>query len=136
MSRKLWFALPLRAGFALLVHRQVPGPRPDDTIVLPSGWRIHPAGRQVAVGTMPLGLITLGDGSLLVTNNGHGPNGLLRIDPQNGRVTDTLRLRAAWLGLARSGDPIFASRRPPTTLHPHVPPPVGCARDTPAPPHP
>ncbi len=130
MSRKLWLALPVLAVLALLVHRQVPGRLADGTIVLPSGWRIHPAGRQVAVGTMPLGLITLGDGSLLVTNNGHGPNGLLRIDPQNGRVTDTLRLRAAWLGLARSGDTIFASGGHHNTVYRYVRQPVGWRVDT------
>jgi YVTN family beta-propeller protein len=109
MSRKLWLVLPALAVLALLARRQVPGPRPDGTIVLSSGWRIHPAGRQVVVGTMPLGLIALADGSVLVTNNGHGPNGLLRIDPVSARVTDTLRLRAAWLGLARTGDTVWAS---------------------------
>ena len=70
MSRKLWLALPVLAVFALLVHRQVPGRLADGTIVLASGWRIHPAGRQITVGTLPLGLITLGDGSLMVTDDG------------------------------------------------------------------
>ena len=106
MSRKLWFAVPVLAVLALLVHRQVPGRLADGTVILASGWRIHPAGRQITVGTLPLGLITLGDGSLMVTNNGHGPNGLLRIDPRDGRVTDTLRLRKPAAG---PSSPVLAS---------------------------
>src|SRR2546426_12174434 len=81
----------------------MPGPQPDGTTVLPSGWRIRPAGRQVAVGTLPLNLMTLSDGSLLVTNNGYGENGLMRIDPVGGGITWRFPMKAAWLGLARSG---------------------------------
>src|SRR5438046_10209114 len=96
-------ALPALAGLAFVVTRVMPGPQPDGTTVLPSGWRIRPAGRQVAVGTLPLNLITLSDGSLLVTNNGYGENGLMRIDPVSARVVWRTRLPAAWLGLARAG---------------------------------
>src|SRR5881409_992649 len=106
-------ALPALAGLAFVVTRVMPGPQPDGTTVLPSGWRIRPAGRQVAVGTLPLNLITLSDGSLLVTNNGSGENGLMRIDPVGGGITWRYPLKAAWLGLARSGrdwrDTVWAS---------------------------
>src|SRR5437867_4748995 len=121
MSRKLWFVLPGLAVLALLIRRPVPGRLADGTIVLASGWRIHPAGRQITVGTLPLSLITLGDGSLMVTNNGYGPNGLLRIDPAAGRVTDTLRLRTAWLGLARAGDTVWASGGRANAVYRYVP---------------
>src|SRR2546427_4604689 len=45
MRKYSWLALPVAAGIGLLATRLVPGPRPDGTVVLPSGWRIHPAGR-------------------------------------------------------------------------------------------
>src|SRR5437867_3909376 len=93
-------ALPALAGLALVVTRVMPGPQPDGTTVLPSGWRIRPAGRQVAVGTLPLNLITLSDGSLLVTNNGSGENGLMRIDPVGGGIRRRYPLEAACLGAA------------------------------------
>ncbi|HEX4602081.1 MAG TPA: hypothetical protein VH116_11860 [Gemmatimonadales bacterium] len=113
MIKRLLFALPALAGAALLTTRLVPGRQPDGTTLLPSGWRIRPAGRQVAVGTLPLNLVTLSDGSLLVTNNGHGANGLMRIDPVTARVVWQAPLRAAWLGLARTGgewrDTVWAS---------------------------
>src|SRR2546428_340981 len=110
---RLLVLAPAAALVAALATRLVPGPRPDGSTLLPSGWRIRPAGRQVTVGTLPLSLVTLSDGSLLVTNNGYGANGLMRIDPAAARVIDTLPLRAAWLGLARAGgagvDTVWAS---------------------------
>src|SRR2546430_8304451 len=66
-------------------------------------FRSRPAGRQVTVGTLPLGVATLSDGSVLVTNNGYAENGLMRIDPGAGAVIWTQPLAAAWLGLARTG---------------------------------
>jgi DNA-binding beta-propeller fold protein YncE len=106
-------AVPAFAGLVFVATRATPGPQPDGTTLLPSGWRIRPAGRQVTVGTLPLGLVTLSDGSLLVTNDGYGANGLMRIDPVAGTVVWRLPLKAAWLGLARAGrdwrDTVWAS---------------------------
>src|SRR6266571_4523147 len=106
-------AVPALAGLAFVATRLTPGPQRDGATLLPSGWRMHPAGRQVAVGTLPLNLMTLSDGSLLVTNNGYGENGLMRIDPVGGGITWRFPLKAEWLGLARSGrdwrDTVWAS---------------------------
>lgn len=102
MRTRTLVALPALAGLALLGSRLSPGPQSDGTTLLPSGWRIRPAGRLVGVGTLPLNLVTLSDGSLLVSNNGYGPNGLMRIDPVKGTVVWQIVL-PAWLGLARTG---------------------------------
>src|SRR5213595_2258251 len=102
MRLRSLLALPALAGLTLLATRVVPGRLRDGTTLLPSGWRIRPAGRSVGVGTLPLGLVTLSDGSLMVANNGYGPNGLMRIDPVKGAVVWQKTL-PAWLGLARSG---------------------------------
>src|SRR2546426_2598287 len=103
MTKRPWLAVSMLAIAAALATRREPGPLPDGSTLLPSGWRIRPAGRQVTVGTLPLGLATLSDGSVLVTNNGYAENGLMRIDPGAGAVTWTQPLAAAWLGLARTG---------------------------------
>src|SRR5881296_1969874 len=113
MLKPLLLGVPAIAALAVLTTRLVPGPQKDRTTLLPSGWRIRPAGRQVPVGTLPLNLLTLSDGSVLVTNNGYGANGLMRIDPVTAQLVWRLPLRAAWLGLARSGrnwrDTVWAS---------------------------
>src|SRR5437879_5720547 len=103
MRPRPWLAVSALAIATALATRLKPGPLADGSTLLPSGWRIRPAGRQVTVGTLPLGLATLSDGSVLVTNNGYGDNGLMQIDRGAGAVTWTQPLAAAWLGLARTG---------------------------------
>src|SRR2546430_3103184 len=78
MSPRPWLAVSALAIAAAFATRLKPGLLPDGSTLLPSGWRIRPAGRQVTVGTLPLGLATLSDGSVLVTNNGYAENGLDR----------------------------------------------------------
>jgi YVTN family beta-propeller protein len=116
MLRRALLALPALAGVALLATRLVPGPLRDGSTLLPSGWRIRPAGRVVPVGTLPLNLVTLSDGSIMVSNGGYGGNSLMRIDPARARVVWRAPLPAAWLGLARSGrdwrDTLWASGGP------------------------
>jgi len=113
MLKRSLLALPAIAGAALLATRLVPGSLPDGSTLLPSGWRIRPAGRAVPVGTLPLNLATLSDGSVIVTNDGYGENSLMRIDPVRAQVVWRVPLPAAWLGLARTGrdwrDTVWAS---------------------------
>ncbi len=109
MRKSLCLLLPLTLAVAFAAQRLVPGVLAGGDILLPSGWRIHPAGRQVGVGSLPLNLIVLGDGSLAVTNNGFAANGLMGIAPESAAVTWLVPLRAAWLGLARAGDTVWAS---------------------------
>ncbi|HEY6807191.1 MAG TPA: hypothetical protein VI160_00270, partial [Gemmatimonadales bacterium] len=113
MPRKLFFAIPAALLAAFAAHRLVPGALGGGVILLPSGWRIHPAGRTVAVGTLPLSVLRLADGALLLSNDGYGANGLMRVDPGAARVTDTISFKAAWLGLAHRGttaaDTVWAS---------------------------
>lgn len=70
----------------------------------------------MAVGTLPLNLVTLSDGSVMVSNDGYGKNSLMRVDPVGGQVVWRAALPAAWLGLAASGrdwrDTVWASGGP------------------------
>src|SRR5438094_10030633 len=96
-------AVPAIAGAAVVATRHVPGSRADGSTVLPSGWRIRPAGRTVPVGTLPLSLVTLSDGSVVVTNSGYGENSLIPIDALPAGVVWREPLTAAWLGLHPRG---------------------------------
>jgi YVTN family beta-propeller protein len=112
MRKSAWLAAPALIVLAVVATRLVPGPLGRATL-LPSGWRIEPAGRQVSVGTLPLNLAVTSDGLVFVTNNGYGDNGLMRVDPVAGTAGWVLRMQAAWLGLARTGhrgaDTLWAS---------------------------
>ena len=113
MRKTTWLAAPALVGLTLVATRLVPGPVRGGATLLPSGWRIQPAGRQVNVGTLPLNLVVTGDGLAFVTNNGYGDNGLMRVDAAAGTAGWILRVRAAWLGLAHTGrrgaDTLWAS---------------------------
>src|SRR2546425_13370181 len=103
MLKRSLLALPAIAGAALLVTRLVPGALRDGSTLLPTGWRIRPAGRVVPVGTLPLNLATLSDGSVMVTNDGYGENSLMRHDPVRAQVVWRVRLPAASVGLGPPG---------------------------------
>src|SRR2546423_7464188 len=48
-----------------------PGGQIDGSMLLPNGWRIAPAGRTLALSTLPLNLVTSPDGKYaIVSNNG------------------------------------------------------------------
>ena len=113
---RLRLAVPVVAAAALVLaaaaaaKRLVPGRMSDGTVLLSNGWRISPAGRQLAVGTLPLSLATLPDGRLLTLLSGYSTEGLEVVDPARWAVTDSVPLSAAWLGMAVAGDgSVFAS---------------------------
>ena len=92
------------------VKRLVPGRMPDGTVLLSNGWRISPAGRSLALGTLPLSLATLHDGRVLTLLSGYSTEGLAVVDTARWAVTDSVPLPAAWLGLAVGDDgSVFAS---------------------------
>ncbi len=75
-----------------------------DEIELPTGWKIHPAGKQVQVGHLPYEAIMC-NGKLVVLNTGYysgysyitqedslSPQGFSIIDPESGEIEDTVKL--------------------------------------------
>ena len=77
-----------------------PGPLTDGSTLLATGWRIKPAGKQVAVGSFPLASALSPDGKfLLVVNSGAAPSvSVIRVADQAeaSRVT----VPDAWQGIA------------------------------------
>src|SRR5262245_43676389 len=78
-----------------------PGGQTDGTMLLPNGWRIAPAGRSLALSTLPLNIVLSPDGKYaIVTNNGLMKPSLTVIDVANWSVKATVALDNAWVGLA------------------------------------
>ncbi len=81
-----------------------PGPL-RDAYLLPNGWRLTPAGSHTKLGDFPMNLAMSPDGRhLAVTNNGAGPQSLQIVETAGGKLTQTITLGKAWLGLAFSPD--------------------------------
>ena len=106
-------ALLIAAALALVSQpapRVQPGPQMDDTTLLPSGWKISPAGKQVAVDTLPMSMVVTPDSRyLLVLNGGYNPPSVSVIEIGTARELGRTRVPDAWLGLAmnRQGTQVY-----------------------------
>jgi YVTN family beta-propeller protein len=79
-----------------------PGPTATG-FLLPNGWHITPAGRQVEITDLPLNIHPLSDGrSVIVTTNGFNQHQLSLIDLAEGKVVASEWARQSWFGLAVS----------------------------------
>ena len=79
---------------------------------LPTGVSLDPAAQSVELGSMPLAIAAHPGGrELVVLLNGWREQGIQVFDRATGRVVQTVRLPAAFLGLAfnRAGDSLFVS---------------------------
>ncbi|MEI9814773.1 MAG: YncE family protein [Acidobacteriota bacterium] len=81
-----------------------PGALTDGTELLPTGWRIHPAGTQVSVGAFPLGSVTSPDGKFLIVANAGRPSSLSVVRTDTLAVVSTTPVPEAWQGITFSPD--------------------------------
>ena len=81
-------------------ERAVPGPAGAGRVLLPNGWFLSPAGRQVKVGDFPLGLAISPDGrTAAVTHSGWHAKGLDLVDLERGTHTMNVAVADTWLGV-------------------------------------
>src|SRR5919206_1615764 len=83
--------------------------RTDDNLrahaLLPTGMRLDPAGKSFDVGNMPLSMVLAPEGDrLVVLLCGWREQGLQVIERATGRITQTIKQPAAFLGLAFAPD--------------------------------
>ena len=84
-----------------LFAQQRVGRFPDGGAILPNGWPLTPAGRQIELSTLPISLLLApGDRSAIVLNAGFLPPSLSAVDLERGQISQSIPLRDAWLGLA------------------------------------
>src|SRR5262245_19553239 len=101
-------------------HAMPPGPVGGGVTLLPSGWKIAPAGQHVQVGSFPLAMVESPDGRFLfIANNGYLKPSITVVDVKSRRVFDTLVLDHAWLGLAWHPDSrrLYVSGAGNSTVH-------------------
>jgi YVTN family beta-propeller protein len=77
----------------------------ENGFLLPNGWTISPAGRQVPLPDMPLNIVPLPDGRhALVASSGFNEHALALVDLYDQQVVSKQTARNSWFGLALSPD--------------------------------
>src|SRR5438477_5810653 len=72
----------------------------DRGFLLPNGWTISPAGKQVTLTDLPLNIIPLADGKhALVAASGYNRHELSLVDLANEKVVSQETVRQSWFGL-------------------------------------
>lgn len=95
-----------------LLAQPFAGQRPDGAAILPNGWPITPAGRQLQLSTLPMALALHPDGKhAFVLNSGFLPPTVSVIDLDAGSILAEVPAPGAWLGLTldAKGERLFVS---------------------------
>lgn len=90
--------------------REHVGPLPGGGFLLPTGWLIRPAGRQIPLDTFPMASALSPDGRyLLVLNGGYRPPSISVIETASAKVVSSTPVADAWLGIMFSskGDRVY-----------------------------
>ncbi|MFI5252186.1 MAG: bifunctional YncE family protein/alkaline phosphatase family protein [Bacteroidota bacterium] len=78
----------------------LPGKMEDGKVRLPNGWFLTPAGKEIEVGDTPLNFDIDPSGEYaIVTNNGEGEQSVSIVTLNGWKVTQTIPVRKAWLGI-------------------------------------
>lgn len=101
-------ALGLIAGCALFSQpegmKQV-GPQADGSVLLPTGWRIKPAGDQIEMDTFPMAsAVSPNKKYLAVLHGGYNPPSVVMLDAATLKQVSKVDLPDGWLGLSFSPD--------------------------------
>jgi YVTN family beta-propeller protein len=107
-SRSTAVAIGLSLSFLAGLLAEDRPSRPGQTekgFVLPNGWTITPAGRQVVLADLPLNILPLADNKhVLVATSGYNKHELALIELAGGRIVDKQTVKQSWFGLAGTPD--------------------------------
>ncbi|MDR3402844.1 MAG: bifunctional YncE family protein/alkaline phosphatase family protein [Chthoniobacter sp.] len=83
----------------------LPGQRPDGSVLLPNQWTLRPVGRQVPLGDFPVNLALHPGGKYgAVLHCGYGPHEIVVVDLASGAVACRAKVDEAFYGLTFSKD--------------------------------
>jgi len=100
------FLTHVRAESALAVHpAELPGGRPDGSVLLPNGWSLHPVGDQIPLGDFPVNIAVHPDGRFAaILHAGYGQHEVRVVDLQQRRVISRAPLELTFYGIVFSAD--------------------------------
>jgi len=85
--------------------RELPGSRPDGSVLLPNGWSLHPVGDQIPLGDFPINIAVHPSGRFAaVLHAGYGQHEVLVVEVSLRRVVSRTRLDQTFYGLTFSAD--------------------------------
>jgi DNA-binding beta-propeller fold protein YncE len=102
----------MRAQFVPPPLSAAPGAMSDGSTLLPNGWRLAPAGKHLALSTLPLNAVVSPDGRhAVITNNGLAKPSLNVVDLNAWSIKTTTPVDHTWLGLVfhPDGTKLYAS---------------------------
>ncbi len=99
---------------------ELPGRRPDGSVLLPNQWSLRPAGQQVPLGDFPVNIAVHPDGRFAaVLHSGHGPHEIRVIDLQTAREVSRVKMKEAYYGLefSHGGNRLYCSGSSDEVVH-------------------
>ncbi len=102
-----------KIGLVATARARLDRPRATDSgVLLHDGWVLHPAGRQIPIGDLPVAMALSPDGGhLLVSTAGYAPCQVISIDTANEQKMSTQTLDQTWEGMTfnSAGSQLFVS---------------------------
>jgi DNA-binding beta-propeller fold protein YncE len=101
-------------------HGQLPGLRPDGSVLLPNQWSLRPAGRQVPLGDFPVNIAVHPSGKFAaVLHSGFAPHQIIVVDLRTAGVVASAPVNESFYGLQFStrGDRLYCSGAGDEVIH-------------------
>ena len=112
--------LSARAQTSAPAKAELPGPKPDGSVLLPNQWSLRPAGRQVELGDFPADIaVHPGGHYAAVMHSGYGQHEIAVVDLQTATVTARQKIHEGFYGLefSRDGKRLYASGSSDEVIH-------------------
>src|ERR1700690_1216085 len=91
---------------------QLPGHRPDGSVLLPNQWSLRPMGRQIELGDFPVNIAVHPQGRFAaILHSGYSHHGIMVVDLMTEKVVTNAPLEETFYGIAFShnGSLLFCS---------------------------
>lgn len=108
MKNKIIFLVLITTFFSSILFSQSLAELEKRRVMLPNGWSLTPAGKNILVGDLPLNIVISNNKKYAaVTNNGQSTQTIDLIDLASEKKIDSIEIAKSWYGLAFSKDSRF-----------------------------
>ncbi len=118
-----WLATGASIGLALQplpATIELPGLRPDGSVLLPNQWSLRPVGQQVPLGDFPVNIAVHPDGRFAaILHCGHGAHEIVVVDVPAAKVVSRAEIKEAFYGLefSHGGNRLYCSGSSEEVVH-------------------